>query len=103
MRMVFNIIIRKKKHGPMKSQRMRSTAIEGGSIRSKLRKAPNFSPGPTDYDAEITVFVCVCGIDTVTAKGAYVISIVHLFFGGTRWRSWLRHCATSRKVAGSIP
>jgi len=23
-------------------------------------------------------------------------------FGGTRWRSWLRHCATSRKVAGSI-
>ena len=24
-------------------------------------------------------------------------------FGGTRWRSWLRHCATSRKVAGSIP
>jgi len=22
---------------------------------------------------------------------------------GTRWRSWLRHYATSRKVAGSIP
>ena len=22
---------------------------------------------------------------------------------GTRWRSWLRHCATSWKVAGSIP
>ena len=21
---------------------------------------------------------------------------------GTRWRSWLRHCATSRKVAGAI-
>ena len=21
----------------------------------------------------------------------------------SRWRSWLRHCATSRKVAGSIP
>jgi hypothetical protein len=20
-----------------------------------------------------------------------------------KWRSWLRHCATSRKVAGSIP
>ena len=20
-----------------------------------------------------------------------------------RWRSWLRHCATNRKVAGSIP
>jgi len=23
--------------------------------------------------------------------------------GGTRWNSWLRHCATNRKVAGSIP
>ena len=22
---------------------------------------------------------------------------------GSRWRSWLRHCGTSRKVAGSIP
>ena len=22
---------------------------------------------------------------------------------GTRWRSWLRHCATSQKVVGSIP
>ena len=22
---------------------------------------------------------------------------------GTRWRSWFRYCATSRKVAGSIP
>jgi hypothetical protein len=24
-------------------------------------------------------------------------------FGGTRWRSWLWHCATSRKFSGSIP
>jgi len=24
-------------------------------------------------------------------------------YGGTQWRSWLRHCATSQKVAGSIP
>jgi hypothetical protein len=27
----------------------------------------------------------------------------HKIAGGTRWRSWLRHCATSRKVADSIP
>jgi hypothetical protein len=25
------------------------------------------------------------------------------FCGGTRWRSWSRHCATSRNVADSIP
>jgi len=24
-------------------------------------------------------------------------------WGGTRWRSWLRHCATNREVVGSIP
>ena len=24
-------------------------------------------------------------------------------YGGTRWRSWLRHCTTNREVAGSIP
>jgi hypothetical protein len=28
---------------------------------------------------------------------------VHTFSWGTQWRSWLRYCATSRKVAGSIP
>jgi hypothetical protein len=28
---------------------------------------------------------------------------ISYIFGGTRWRSWLRHYATSRKVAGSIP
>jgi hypothetical protein len=27
---------------------------------------------------------------------------VSTFQSGTPWRSWLRHCATSRKVAGSI-
>jgi hypothetical protein len=29
--------------------------------------------------------------------------LVTIFIGGTQWRSWLRHCATSRKVTGSIP
>jgi hypothetical protein len=28
--------------------------------------------------------------------------LVRVQEGGTRWRCWLRHCATSRKVAGSI-
>ena len=28
---------------------------------------------------------------------------IQLFWGGTRWRSWLRHCAIRRKVAGLIP
>ena len=31
-----------------------------------------------------------------------MMSVLH-FYISTRWRSWLRHCATSRKVAGLIP
>jgi hypothetical protein len=30
----------------------------------------------------------------------------YFFLGGggvERWRSWLRHCATNRKFAGSVP
>jgi len=35
--------------------------------------------------------------------GCYYLQYVPASKGGTWWRSWLRHCATSRKVAGSIP
>ena len=31
------------------------------------------------------------------------ISLCIVLPWGTRWRIWLRHCATSRKVADSIP
>jgi len=39
-------------------------------------------------------------IDTNLADGINLYCSINW---GTRWRSWLRHCATSRKVAGSIP
>jgi len=46
------------------------------------------------------VYVCVC----VRPGIAWQISLqIYAQDGGTRWRSWLRHCATNRKVAGSIP
>ena len=32
-----------------------------------------------------------------------IIMVNYLFMWGTRWRSCLRHCTTSQKVAGSIP
>jgi len=42
--------------------------------------------------------------ENVCEQGAEVLfSLSILWERGTRWRSWLRHCATSRKVAGSIP
>jgi len=34
---------------------------------------------------------------------SFVTPLYNVGGGGTRWRSWLRHCATSRKVEGSIP
>jgi len=33
----------------------------------------------------------------------YNIYIYIYIYKGTQWRSWLRHCATSRKAVGSIP
>jgi len=38
--------------------------------------------------------------DSVTP---HVINLCIRMVEGTRWRSWLRHCATSRKVAVPIP
>ena len=44
----------------------------------------------------------------ITAINPALRSLLYLHQGtvhvqGTRWSSWFRHCATSRKVAGSIP
>jgi hypothetical protein len=44
-------------------------------------------------------------ISTIRPKDFYgpSVSVYLQDEQGTRWRSWLRHCATSRNVAGSIP
>jgi len=36
-------------------------------------------------------------------ESTFIINYTNQKMRGTRWRSWLSHCATSRKVAGSIP
>ena len=38
-----------------------------------------------------------------TSSALFLIFSYYNTASGTRWRSWLRHFATSRKVAGSIP
>jgi len=50
-----------------------------------------------------TPAVCEMVFRLTVYRNLIVIQISTLGVGGTRWRSWLRHCATSRKVAGSIP
>jgi len=41
--------------------------------------------------------------DNVTFTSTYIDDLPSEGEWGTRWHSWLRHCATSRNVAGSIP
>ena len=42
-------------------------------------------------------------IDPISQNVVLFFWYVTIDEGGTRWRSWLRQCAASRKVAGSIP
>ena len=45
-----------------------------------------------------------CNVYPSVSSGI-VLRIMHLttqLLEGTWWRSWLRHCATSREIAGSI-
>ena len=43
---------------------------------------------------------------TITAslvQSNTTFAVLFILYCSTQWRSWLRHCATSRKIAGSIP
>ena len=40
---------------------------------------------------------------TWKTKGNFFFELVEVFLEGMWWPNWLRHCATSLKVAGSIP
>jgi len=40
---------------------------------------------------------------TQTHTHTHIYIYIYIYIWGTRWRIWLRHCATSREVAGSIP
>jgi hypothetical protein len=49
-----------------------------------------------------------CSFNTDGPRNQRKINLIHFTMaqndvGGMRWRSWLRHYATRRKIAGSIP
>jgi hypothetical protein len=57
-------------------------------------------------DQKLTTFTLLArelGSSPRTGDSLIVFSSVPSVYGGTRCRSWLKHGATSRKVAGSIP
>ena len=58
----------------------------------------------------LCIYICVCVYKSVYLhifvnmyKYICILQKIYLYFTDTQWRSWLRHCDTSRKVAGSIP
>ena len=54
-------------------------------------------------DLELRKKLVKCYIWSIALYGAETWTLRAVDQKHTRWRSWLRHCATSRKVAGSIP
>ena len=59
-----------------------------------------------ELSCQVTVISCVCvNLIFLNWQELFICSIYMipaLVLWGTRWHSWLRHCTTSRKVAGSI-
>jgi hypothetical protein len=53
--------------------------------------------GAIQYTIVNRVHICYFGLIISNMHGVQHIK------RGPRWRSWLRHCTTNRKVAGSIP
>ena len=51
----------------------------------------------------IYIYIYIYIYQTCQALHIYIHIYIYIYTGHTRWRSWLRHCASSRKVAGSIP
>ena len=56
---------------------------------------------PRDPASYLKVPGHIIGLEAVGLT-EYLGGFTHLHWG-TRWRSWLKHCSTRRKVAGSIP
>jgi hypothetical protein len=55
-----------------------------------------------NYKNKLCIF-CIVQVRYKVEISTVYYDIIYALYGGTRWRSWLRHCATSWKVAGFIP
>jgi hypothetical protein len=56
-------------------------------------------PPPCGKQKQTKKILCLNWVE----KRSFITRSSMLKYGGTRWRSWLRHCATNWKVASSIP
>jgi hypothetical protein len=76
-----------------------------------------FTSLSVQFDTMVIAYVWEHRVPTLKNEWSYTFTVPYTFIDSTqtnlslplplrwgpRWRGWLRHCATSRKVAGSIP
>jgi hypothetical protein len=94
-----------------KKPRNSSETIAGllAEIRTENRPTTRRDREPTPWSRIEFVKVCANFRKTLSnsqlRRSSYTLPLLDLsaLNRGTRWRSWLRHYATSRMVAGSIP
>ena len=76
-----------------------------GCVRGTRSDISDFVTHHTNIGQSVCIFSLMTAYET--SQSMYSIHVHYAFLNkcGARcwWRSWLRHCATSRKVAGSIP
>ena len=78
----------------------------GASVRNDTMELSCQPSQPTDSDllhpihSGLTYFIS-CTLPSFICS--VLLSLLTVIFQGDRRGNWLRHCATSRKVAGSIP
>jgi hypothetical protein len=64
---------------------------------------PHSEDAPCCGDRGSFVFSLLSNNVNIMAHRTLILPVSLCACGDTRWRSWWTHCATSRKVAGSIP
>ena len=74
--------------------------VLGGGTEGKRRLGRSMHRFEDDIKMNLTVMVWK-GVDCICLDPGNLNMVINLS-GGTRWCSWWRHYATSRKVEGSI-
>ena len=84
-------------------------SIHFTSMKPKIAAELSDEPQPVHNKTNIKLNTSICwyfvNITCKKSTGNLKLSGTERYWAvlsGTRWRSWLKHCAASRKVAGSI-
>jgi hypothetical protein len=88
--------------GPPQPSNQWVPAFYTGSKAARRRANQSLSSSAdvmNEWSYTSTPHTCLQGMD----REGFTFIFYNNIIGGTRWHSWLRHCYTSRKVAGSIP